>query len=167
MILRYISALVFVAAGGIAGFALASKLRHEQRICAAICCLFSRTAFLVGYRCDDVYAVCSELRRDSELEQLTFLKELPEIYSPGVDFRDIWRSAVISQNFGADETELLIRLGNIIGRSDSASQSDTINQLGVRASELEKRRAETSRQRGRLYRSVGMLLGVISAILVI
>jgi stage III sporulation protein AB len=165
--IRVFAAAAFVAAGAVTGSALASKLRREQRICAAICSLFSRTAFLVGYRGDDVYSVCSELRRDTELAPLTFLNELPETYSSGADFRDIWRSSVTSQTFGAEETELLIRLGSIIGRSDSASQCETIDQLGKRAAELEKRRAETSRQKGRLYRSVGLLLGVISAILVI
>ncbi len=165
--LRIMAAIAFAAAGGAAGFSMAARLRREQRVCAAICCLLERTAFLVGYRGDDVFSVFSELRRDPELTPLTFLRSLPESYAPGADLREKWRDLVRSQGLGEDECELLLRLGSIIGRSDCASQLDSIRQLRESAAELERRRDEVCRQKSRLYRSVGLLFGVMAAILVI
>lgn len=165
--LRFIASAAFAAAGGMVGFALADKLRREQRLCTVIGCLLRRTAFLVGYRCDDVYAVCAELKRDSELAPLTFLQSLPESFEGGADFRAFWENAVKSQAFSSDEETILLRLGAIIGRSDSASQLDSIHALEVSLAEVEARRRETYLRKGRLYRSVGLLFGVMAGILVI
>ncbi|MDO4862741.1 MAG: stage III sporulation protein AB [Ruminococcus sp.] len=167
MLLRLAASAAFAVAGGMVGFALADKLRREQRLCAVIGCLLRRAAFLVGYRCDDVYAVCAELKRDSELAPLTFLQSLPESYESGADFRDCWEKAVKSQRYGSEEEAVLLRLGNIIGRSDSASQLDSIRALEVTLGEVEARRRENYLRKGRLYRSVGLLFGVMAGILVI
>ena len=165
--LRFIASAAFAAAGGMVGFALADKLRREQKLCTVIGCLLRRTAFLVGYRADDVYSVCSELKRDSELASRTFLQLLPESFESGTDFRTVWGNAVRSQNFGSDEETLLLRLGTVIGRSDSASQLDSIHALEVSLAEIEDRRRESYLRKGRLYRSVGLLFGVMAGILVI
>ena len=165
--LRFIASATFAVAGGMVGFALADKLRREQRLCTVIGCLLRRTAFLVGYRCDDVYAVCAELKRDSELSPLTFVQLLPESYEGGTDFRAFWENAVKSEDFCSDEEEILLRLGTVIGRSDSASQLDSIRALEVSLAEVETRRRESYLRKGRLYRSVGLLFGVMAGILVI
>lgn len=167
MLLRVVASAAFVIAGGVAGFALADKLRREQRMCGVIGYLLQRTAFLVGYRCDDVYEVCNELKRDCELLPLAFLQQLPEHYECGSDFRSCWENAVISQNYGSDETEILLRLGGVIGRSDCASQLDSIKQLEGALAQTEKLRREAYLSKGRVYRSVGLLFGVMAGILVI
>ena len=167
MLLRIAASAAFVAAGGLIGFRLADKLRREQELCAVIGCLLRRTAFLVGYRSDDVYAVCAELKRDSELAPLTFLQLLPAEYERGSDFRACWENAVISAHYCSDDESLLLRLGRIIGRSDSASQLDSIRALEVTLADLERRRRESYLRKGRLYRSVGLLFGVMAGIMVI
>ena len=167
MLLRFAASAAFVVAGGMIGFTLADKLRREQRLCSVIGCLLRRTAFLVGYRCDDVYSVCAELKRDSELAPLTFLQSLPESYDGGADFRECWENAVRAANICTDEESICLRLGAIIGRSDSASQVTSIRSLEVNLAEIEKRRSEAYLRKGRLYRSVGLLFGVMAGILVI
>ena len=165
--LRFIASATFAVAGGMVGFALADQLRRDQKLCTVIGCLLRRTAFLVGYRSDEVYAVCAELKRDTELAPLTFLQSLPDSYEGGRDFRACWENAVKSQDFGSDEEEILLRLGTVIGRSDSVSQLDSIHALEIALAEIENCRRETYLQKGRLYRSVGLLFGVMAGILVI
>ncbi len=167
MMMRFVASAAFAAAGGIVGFAFAEKLRREQKLCALIVRLLQRTAFLVGYRCDDVYSVCAELRRDSELSALTFLESLPKSFESGENFRICWENAVRSAGFADDEEDVLLKLGNIIGRSDSESQVDSIRWLERTLSETEKKRSEAYLRKGRLYRSVGLLFGVMVGILVI
>ena len=167
MLLRFAASAAFAAAGGIFGFAFAEKLRREQKLCVLVGHLLRKTAFLVGYRCDDVYAVCAELRRDSELSALTFLQSLPQEFESGADFRICWKNAVRSEGFAAEEEDILLRLGNIIGRSDGESQLDSIRWLERTLSVTEKQRGEAYLRKGRLYRCVGLLFGVMVGILVI
>ena len=84
--LRIIAALAFTSAGGIMGFSMADKLKEARKICDDISSLFQRASFLIGYRCDDVYAVCRNLKADSEFKNLTFLQYLPDEYTVGEDF---------------------------------------------------------------------------------
>ena len=165
--LRIIAAVIFVLTGGIAGSAMADKLKRRQRICAVIGSLLRRVSFLIGYRCDDVYSVCSELRNDADFVSLSFLKALPVSYEKEGDFRTEWRSAVKMQRFCSDEENVLLRLGSIIGRSDINGQLEAIRALETELGEIEQNRNETYLRMGRLYRSVGLLFGAAAGIIVI
>lgn len=165
--IRVVTSLILTAFGGAVGYALADKLRSECRICRDIVTLLSRAGFLVGCRGDDIYAICSELRRDSELSRLNFLRELPTSYSAGCDMRKCWREAVCGQNYPEREEDILLRLGGILGRTDSESQQTAIAGLIAETEHLTAQQDELYSKRGRIYRTAGLLFGVMAGILVI
>lgn len=167
MLVKLSASLIFVIIGGVVGFSMADKLRTDRRLCNDISHLLQRTIFLVGYRADDVYSVCSELKSDSELRGLTFLEVLPERFAVGRDFRKCWNEAVNSQNFQSEERDILLRLGAVLGKSDRQSQVESIRQLQTELAALTEKRSSDYLRKGRLYRSVGLLFGVMAGILVI
>ena len=167
MLVKLSASLILMAIGGVVGFSMADKLRCERRICNDIAHLLQRIVFLIGYRSDDVYSVCSELKNDSELCGLTFLGALPERYTVGTDFRRCWSEAVNSQLFQSEERDILLRLGAVLGKSDRQSQVESIRQLQTELAALSEKRSSDYLRKGRLYRSVGLLFGVMAGILVI
>ena len=159
--------LISIAIGIVIGFSFSSKLYLKYRRCVSINCLLRRISFLIGYRYDDVFMMCYELKNDSELNNLLFLNDLPERYESGSDFRSCWELSVKSQKYDKDEERILLSLGSIIGKSDGSSQLDSISALKVSLLDIEKRRNEEYLRLGRLYRCLGFLFGLMVGILII
>ncbi len=168
MVLRIFSALIFTAIGGIIGFSMADKLNESCVICEEIGELFRQTVFFITYRQDDIYAICRKLKSDNELKHLTFLRNLPENYNTGEDFRELWSNAVESQkNLDTEENSLLMHFGCILGKSDAQSQAESISALQKELERIMSIRRENLLKKGRLYRSTGLLFGIMAGILVI
>ena len=75
---------------------------------------------------------------------------------------------MISQkNLGEDEKEILFRCGGIIGKSDAGGQIAMLGELQEKIRKIEEQRGETALKKGRLYRSVGLLFGIMAGIIVI
>lgn len=165
---RIIAAFAFTSAGGIIGFSMADKLKEARKICDDISSLFQRASFLIGYRCDDVYAVCRNLKSDSGFKDLTFLQYLPDEYTVGEDFHCCWNQALESQkNLGKEEKELLAYFGSVLGKSDVDRQLSSISEIQKELERIYAVRLENLQKKGRLYRTTGLLFGVMAGILVI
>lgn len=167
LFLKVIAFIIFVVIGAIIGSSFSYRLRTNYILCVVIRRLLQKAEFLVGYRYDDIFVICRDLKNDSELAQLEFLKSLPDHYESGMDFRFCWEKAVKSQKLSSDEEQVLLCLGNIIGRSDGASQLNSISSLEVSIENIEKRRNDEYLKKGRLYRSLGVLVGLMLGILII
>lgn len=159
---------MFSVAGGIAGISFSERLKSELELCRNIREMLMTASMLIRCRADDVYAISAELRQNKQLCRLTFLQEIPESYSPEDDFREIWTNAVNSQkNLPEDEKKLLCDFGATLGNSDIEGQLVSIDTFSENAAVLEKKYSELYSQKGKLYRSVGMLFGVMVGILII
>lgn len=168
MVLKIISALAVTFIGGTIGAVQADKLSESRKNCTEIGEMLHRIVFSVEYRGDDVYAICRRLKSSPDLRRLDFLRKLPDEYVCGQDFREMWDRAVISQkNLGEDEKEILFRCGGIIGKSDVDGQIAMFGELQEKIRKIEEQRGETAMKKGRLYRSAGLLFGVMAGIIVI
>lgn len=168
MTLRIFLSFFLIIIGGTVGFSMADKLKESQKICEEINYLFQRISFLISYRHDDVYTICRNLKSDDELKRLTFLDMLPDCYKSGENFREIWSNAVNSQkNIGSEEAELLIHLGSVLGKSSIDGQIEIISDMQCRLNQITKVRTDNLLKKGRLYRSTGILFGIMAGIIVI
>ena len=80
----------------------------------------------------------------------------------------MWKDAVNSQkNLPEDIKRILNDFGSTLGQSDIEGQLVAIGAIAENAEILEKKYSEMYSQKGRLYRSVGMLFGVMVGILII
>ncbi|MCR4888434.1 MAG: stage III sporulation protein AB [Ruminococcus sp.] len=167
MLIRILAAAMFTAAGCFAGMTFSDKLRSQQKVCGALIYLLQRVKFLVCYRCDDIYEVCRNLRADDELKVFSFVGRLPDSYGHNCDFRNIWENEVRSENIPEKEMDILLQLGTVLGRSDRESQSAAIDQLITEAEALSVLRRENYIKKSGLYRSAGLLMGLMAGIIVI
>ncbi len=168
MIFRVAAALIFTAIGGFIGYSLADRLREAKRVCGGIKQLFHTAEFIICRRGDDVYSFCRNLKGDKQLYCLGFIHLLPDEYRFGEDFHRQWENA-IEKGFGgnSEERELLLRFGEVLGRSDSAAQLKAIHNLERELEAVECQRSEALLKKGRLYRGTGLLFGIMAGILVL
>lgn len=168
MMLRLISALLFTAAGTAAGVMLSQRLAKEREICRETGDLLRSTALQIRHRGADVYELSTGLKESRVLDSLTFLRFLPEKYKFGEDFHEMWRKALDGQrDIPIDERRILSRLGELLGTSDIEGQLSSIALLEDELMTVKERREENYRRRGKLFRSVGVLAGAMTGILVI
>lgn len=168
MIFRVAAAIIFTAIGAIIGFSLTDRLRSAKKSCNGVEYIFRKGIFLIGTRGEDVYGFCRNLKADEQLKYLKFLQKLPEEYRAGEDFHHLWQNALDGeQNVGKEEKELLYRFGDILGRSDSASQVAQINGFLKELEHLSNMRRDELMKKGRLYRGAGLLFGIMAGILVL
>lgn len=168
MFLRIVSAVIFSVAGGFAGISFSEHLKSNLELCHKIQEMFLNSKIIIRCRADDVYAIATEFKNNKSFEKLTFLNELPEKYSPEEDFHEMWSSAVESQKSIPDDIKkILFDFGAVLGQSDIEGQLASIDAISENAEVLEKKYSEMYSQKGKLYRSVGLLFGVMIGILII
>ncbi len=166
--IRLVAAFLFTAAGTAAGISLSLRLKEEREICREIGEVFRSSALQIRYRGMDVYELSSELKCKSGLDNLTFLRQLPDRYSCGENFHVLWKNALDNQPRLLDEERrLLSRFGELLGTSDVDGQLASIAVLEEELSGLEAKRNDNYHRKGKLFRCVGVLAGAMTGILVI
>lgn len=167
MILKLIASASFIAAGTLYGSLRAERLSRELELSRAIGIALRRVAAMMRGEGADVYRLVSRLKLDADLSALGFLQKLPESFDPEVNFRETWRDSVLEEKYPEEETRILSTLGNEIGSSDIFSQLSTLEALEEDIARIENERRGELLKKGRLYRSVGALFGVMAGILAI
>ena len=124
--------------------------------------------FLIRSRADDVYAICRDLKESRVLTSLSFISQLPDTFTPGHTFCDDWQGAVMQQSDLPQELSgLLVRFGSALGTSDVTGQLSAIAVFSEELSHITSECEEDRRRLGRLYRTVGILTGMMAGIIVI
>lgn len=167
MWIRIAAALMFTAAGGVFGFSRSEQLRSRTEICRQSGELLRVCQFHIRYDGADVYEMSAMLKRSDTFGRLTFLRHLPESFQPDISFFSQWESALAVQSELPDEErDILLRFGGLIGSTDPEGQIKSIDALLDELSRLEERRTEEYLRKGRLCRSLGLLTGILAAVLV-
>lgn len=168
MLLRVIAALMFAAAGAVGGFSRADALKSDLELCRETVELLRKSSILIRFQGLNVYELSARFRTSADLRRLTFLNDLPDGFSEGENFHELWKSAVSCQgNIPEEERRLLMNFGEIIGTSDIAGQLASIEAITAELEAVEIRRRDDYIRKSRLYRSTGTLLGVMAGILII
>ena len=168
MCIRAAAAIIITTAGGLAGAGKSNELREKLIRTVEGGELIRKADFFVRSYSADVYQFCTELKYSGNLNKLSFINDLPTEYCGGVDFHSVWRSAVNGQaSLLAEERDIYIKLGDILGAADAAAQLREFGILSDRLAALEGQLREEYVKKGRLYRSVGILAGLMAGILVL
>lgn len=166
--LRILGAVFLVFAGAVLGASKSDSLKARYAACREIRELLVQISVLVRYRGLNVYEISHELMISDRYKQLDFIKKLPSEYEPDTDFRLKWAEAVNSDScIGDDEKKLLCSFGAGLGTSDIQGQLMAVETVLEALRRIEDKRCEEYNRKGKLYRSLGMLFGVMTGILLI
>jgi stage III sporulation protein AB len=165
MLVRLLAAVLFTLAGSICGISYSIRLRESCGRSDDICSVLRKIAVCIRYTGSDVYEITKQLK--AENTGLAFIKNLPEHFTAGVNFHEEWHNALADEPLYDEEKQLLEELGSVIGTSDTEGQLAAISALEERAEQLQRVRSDEYCRKGKMYRSVGVLAGVMVGILVI
>lgn len=166
--IKILGALCFVFAGAIYGAEKSASLKNKCTCCQEIRSLIVKISVMIRYRGLNVYEIVRELKESSDIHMLQFIEKLPSEFIAGSDFHNLWCTAVESEiSMGEDESKILCKFGNALGTSDIEGQLLSIESVLEELKSIEQMRQDEYRRKGKLYRSLGMLFGVMTGILLI
>jgi len=167
MIIKSAGIILIVLCFSLAGMTASDRLK---KYCLS-CTLLEETAVKIGnlirYRSLNVYDISSELKKSPALSEMEFIRELPEDFS-GESFSDIWKRAVESDNsIGDEEKGFLIFFGEQFGTGDIQGQLSGVEMLIENLKIAGEKRRREYEKKGKLYRSVGLLAGIMTGIAIL
>jgi len=166
--IKLLAFICFVMSGGIAGASISDKLRRRKEMCNDLQSILTQISVMIRYQALTVYEIANELHKNESFKNIKFLQELPAEYKPDVNFHEEWRKAVCNDSdMPEEEKNVMIDFGNFFGTSDIEGQLTSIDSSLERLHEIQKVRCEDYKRKGKLYRSIGMLFGVMAGIIVI
>ena len=169
MIIKITGICLIIICCFLSGIKASDRLKRYCESCNMLEEFLNRISIMIRYRNLNVYSIISELKKSESLSGLEFIKNLPDEYDDSAEsFSDLWCRAIISDNgIGDEEKSLLISFGEKFGSSDISGELSGIEMLmeNIRITG-EKRRREYEKK-GRLYRSAGLLAGVMTGILIL
>ena len=167
MIFRIIAVIFIVLCGAFIGIERSEELKNRISLCDETIKLFGICENMIRSSGTELYRLISRLKQE-KFRILSFIYELPEAYSPDTELRDIWeRSVEELKDIPQEEKSLLTEFGRYLGTTDITGQVSFISSQSELISMLREQRAEEYRRKGRLYRSVGLMAGLMIGIIII
>lgn len=159
--------ILFIFGGMFCGFNMADKLKKGVDFCTEAEKLLNICECEIRSKNSDVYSIVRRLKNECVKMDFSF-EELPECYSSEYDFHEQWTEALRSiDRIDKEEIEIMLDLGNMLGTTDVEGQLRGINDIRTRVDSLYRRRRNEYEKKGKLYRSMGVLMGAALGIMVI
>lgn len=162
--MRVLAALVIFALGVIMGYTKSTELKKRSQLLTELKQLIRELSVRIAYTAptlDELSEDCGGL----------FGELLRNERSQACDIRAAWSGAVdrLSEYTfcGGEEAALMRELGSTLGTSDVQGQLSMLDMYAARLSVLSAAAEEALRTKGKMFRSVGALLGAGLAVLVI
>ena len=162
MELKIVGAVFLAVSGAIWGINRSICYRQAVGLCGAILEMIRKTEVLIRYSGCDVYEIVRELSTYAEMNGLGL-----SAAENGGDINSAACEFVEKSDIPTKEKKILLGYWRELGTTDCEGQVKILGGLHETASQLlEVRKAEYAKY-GKLYRSVGVLLGLMAGIAVI
>ena len=159
---------LIAATGAFVGISAADVLRKRRNTARRLHSLLTELAVMIRYRGLDLFDIVQRLRNNTEFSSLGFICSMPSEYSPELDFHDEWKRSVETDSLlTSDMKQILNELGSSLGTSDVDGQISVIDAALEKMTVLEKQLEAEYADKSRLYRSTGILLGIMTGIIFI
>lgn len=167
MILRFAGVFLIIIFFFALGLKASDRLKKYCESCNLIEEALNQIAVMIRYRSFNIYIISSELKKSTSLSKLEFIKKLPEKFD-SQNFFDIWCNAVESDSLiGEEEKKLLKSFGENFGTSDIEGQLSNIDMIKEKLNIISEKRRSEYEKKGKLYRSIGLLAGIMTGILIL
>lgn len=160
-------AVTIIGLGILCGMFFSIQLREREKTMSFVLLLIKEITVQIRYTNSEIGDILRSAAQSTELKRLYFLEGCREI-EPNTDFHEIWNSGVKKQPYlNTRDRELLIGLGDRLGQTDTEGQ---LSFLEMYAEMIKNRLEEAKRDykdKGKLYRSLGLLCGLAVGIMVL
>ena len=167
MELRVLAVIMLILSGAFCGVFYSEKLKRRVVYCHEAEKLMRLCEVMIRTGGTDIFGIIRALKGEN-FSCFGFIYELPEEYSASCPVREKWRTLLLRDKSVPDEEKaVLAELGEVLGTTDVQGQVSSIASQLVRMEELREQRRQEYIQKGRLYRSLGVMAGVSVGIILI
>ncbi len=164
--LKLFGLLLVVCCGIWTGVFAAMKLRQSKLAIEQICQMLRELAVQMAFRSLPIYALFEQLSQEKVYQQFSFPRAVLEQLDAGDILSDAWEKAIQADVVLPEEAKrILIPLGTQLGASDLEGQLETLDQYRQQMEKTAKEAGKRYMQKQRLYCSLGLLGGLMAAIL--
>jgi stage III sporulation protein AB len=158
---KVILSVVFIFLGTLAGIYKSSKLRKREETLSGFIMLLGEIETMIQYRALPVEQIISETA-----ERYTFSETVKGYIKQGLNHRQAWTEATetLTELPVYDKT-LLVSFGANLGGSDISGQTALIKSTVHMLTRQLELATEEYNKKGKVYRTVGMLIGLLIAII--
>ncbi len=165
MAVKLLGIIFIVSACVLWGTGKSAKLRNSVTECDRTSRMLESISIMIRYNNYEITRILREVSSEKNCPQ--YIRCASELMDNGIDFHLAWREAVENSVADISERELMLRFGNELGLSDTEGQMKLIEGVLAEISDIKAERADSYKRYGRVYRSVGLLFGLMAGVLII
>ncbi len=150
------------------GSSLSARLREQLQLLLAVKQLFLRIDRELAVRRLPTGQLLRVLAESADFQQFSFLREVSVRFDGRKPLEEVWADALERDRrvrVMPEMAALLRECGGILGSSDWETQTAALTLLTERLDGLIAAARERAEREGRMYRSLGLLSGILLAIL--
>lgn len=168
MIFKLAGMIFIIMTTALGGISFSKSLSERVKRLELIVLMLDRMSTYIEFRALHTGEILSELSSDKSFEQLKFLTLAAELYKSGESFHDAWMNAVENDaSLKNEERAQLLAVGNSLGRSNTKGQLSMISIHSCNIKHICKTASVESQNKGKLYRTLGILTGVFISVMLI
>ena len=157
--------LLLLASSG-AGCLAAGRLRSEHQALELLCTWTADAAACIRYTQAELPELLGMLTKPPYFRRFRFAEEILEKLSPMTPPQMLWQAAVEGDpEVPESAQEILIRLGTSLGTTDTEGQLAALSLCRTQLRKAAGDASEVCRVKGRLYRVLGVLGGLMLGVL--
>lgn len=160
-------AFITAAFGAIAGIYFSKRLRERENILAACVLLIRELSVQIRYTNSEMGEMLKSAAQNASYKKLLFVTGCEKTGEKG-DFHRYWIEGTARQPYlTANDKELILSLGDKLGSTDLDGQLSFLEMTEEIFKEQQNQALADYRNKGKVYRSVGILCGLALGIIVL
>lgn len=166
--LKLIGMIMIIMTTSLIGTNFSGALTQRVKRLKNIEIMFDTMATLIKFKAATTGEILSELAKDATFDDLIFIHNARSSYEDSNPFPQAWKDGVDSDiSLKDDEKQLLFSAGRSLGTSDCDGQLSMLEIYRHNIAGMYERAKEESVNKGRLYRSLGVLTGVFISVMLV
>lgn len=166
--IRFIGAIMIFFAVSFFGIYLSDNIKRKKERLEIEEKMIEEIAVMIRWNSLTLNEIAEELFKNKIFTNVKFLNVLSEYCNDICSFPDAWEKAVLLDgNLSKEEQKILLEVGSTLGTTDKEGQLSALELYSTRIKKMQESEAEKYRQKGRMYRSLGVTAGAMIGIIII
>ena len=152
--------------GAMAGMACSGKLRMKLERTEKLCSFLREMGVLMQYQMSTLGELLDTFSNRSVYQEFQFLSQTAAHMQQQTPFVQAWSEQVQAEKHLSPEVkDVVLELGEELGRTDLEGQLSALSQAHIQLQRFQDTYRVTYQKKGKLYRSLGLLAGLLLAVL--
>lgn len=159
--------MIFLASSAV-GFFMSDSIKNKKIRLETERKMLEEISVMIRYNMLTVREMIIEIKENDFFSGLLFIEKIRQKLIEGIPFPEAWEKSIKSDaSLSTDEKKLLQELGSSLGTTDSQGQLSSLEIYKKRLDNMIESETEKYKTQGKLYRSLGIMMGAMLGILII